>query len=170
MSSPPILPLGVSKRAGCDIFWSLSRKRDGYATQPNPMCHRTSNLKDDHIHVLRDYSRFHMLSRNWCPGGNLAIWSDVIYDSALFSYHTCTYYHLLFLLPAVAAIDVLAGTTGNCLLHELAATICCSVMWRVHILYCCCCSACLLTVCCSCCCCWGGGVTVLYRHIVRTSR
>ena len=41
MSSPPILPLGVSKRAGCDIFWSLSRKRDGYATQPNPMCHRT---------------------------------------------------------------------------------------------------------------------------------
>ena len=36
----------------------------GWATQTNPMCHRTSKLKDDDVHLLRDYSGVHC--RNVC--------------------------------------------------------------------------------------------------------
>ena len=45
---------GSIKRTVCDIFWLLSRE-SGYATRPNPMCYRTSNLTDE-ICLLRDYS------------------------------------------------------------------------------------------------------------------
>ena len=53
---------------------------------PIPMCHRTSNIKDNNIHLLRDYSSVPMLSRNCFPGGDLAIWSDMKFGSAFLSY------------------------------------------------------------------------------------
>ena len=54
------------------------------------MCHRTSNMKDENIHLLRDYSSGHVLSRKYCPGGGLVIWNDM-FGSTSFSCHTCKY-------------------------------------------------------------------------------
>ena len=50
----------------CNIFCFLAGEGVVISTSPNPMCHRTSNLKDD-INLLRDYS-IHLPSRDWGPG------------------------------------------------------------------------------------------------------
>ena len=99
----------------------------GYATQPNPMCHRTSNLKDDNIH-----RSVRTLSRNWCPGGDLAIWNDMMFGGELFLCHTSTciraitWYFCRWLLLAVAPINVTAGgATDDCLLHICMCMCCC---------------------------------------------
>ena len=102
-----------------------------------------------------------MPSRNWCQGRDLAIWSDMMCGSVLFSYYTCKYVHTTvlpaLLLVAVSPINVLADATDNCLLHVCRYVLqpihnCstwCSVRCRVRILHCCCCCCCCY--CCGCC-------------------
>ena len=84
----------------CDIFWLLLVPRKcSYAIQPNPVCHRTSNLTDE-VHLLRDYnSSVRVLSRNLERHVCLAARFCRIYTCKYV--HSIILYHLPFLLLAV---------------------------------------------------------------------
>ena len=105
------------KRAGCDIFWLLSRE-SGYATQPNPMCHRPSNLTDE-IYLLRVYSSAHKLSRLRSRNQERHdVWQHMHFRIMHASTYILLLYRLLFLLLAVAPINLFAGAaTEDNLLH-----------------------------------------------------
>ena len=122
----------INKRAVRDIFWLLSRE-SGYATQPNPMCHRPSNLTDE-IYLLRVYSSAHKLSRLRSRNQERHdVWQHMHFRIM----HASTYillillYRLLFLLVAVQPINVLTGSaTQDCLLHLCMN--CCSMQLTVE--------------------------------------
>ena len=138
------------------LFWLLSG--ESVVAPPNPTQCFTApqNVKDD-IHLQRDYSSIHMPSRNWCPGCDLAVWSDMMFGSAFFfvsHIQVRTYYDLLLLLLSVTPINAFfAGAIDGCLLHACVyccstATNCstrCSVMWRSRTLLLLCCCECLPT-------------------------